>query len=368
MAKNNARIIDEELWKQAGIDRKTGLPLKMLNSIDISLLSGTRMLLRIKDEQQAVNRYKWEIPSGLKLTSEELERMLYYRGQLCFFRMKKPDSNDYNYYITPYALNGTINLYGQFNVVKPVPFAAGQDSKDDNKKSNLDNIALALSLLSLTVIRKNDEITDKTDKDNVCVLLHDYTKQYSETIIPRQQIQEPILELMSLTITYLRTNMLASVGVKGIRCADQDQYRQVIEGSHSLDNYAKNGSIWYPILGSVEMQELTDKNIAGMNDYMQTHQSLDNLRLSLYGLANGGVFEKKAHTLGKEEELNQTNTDLVYDDGLSIRKNFCELVNKIWNIGLSVRENKQEAQVNPEMETNENKDGGKEDGTNSEIQ
>jgi len=364
MAKNNARIIDEELWKQSGIDRKTGLPLKMLNSIDVSLLSGTRMLLRIKDEQQAVNRYKWDIPSGLKLTSEEIERFLYYKGQLCFFRMKKPNSTDYNYYLTPYALEGTINLYGQFNSVKPVPFASGMDKKDENKKPAYDPIALALSLLTLTVVRKNDDIPE--DLDNCCVLLHDYTKQYSEYIIPRQQLQEPLLEIMSLTVPYLRTNMLASVGVKGIRVGDADQYKQVIEGSQSLDNYAKNGKIWYPILGSIEAQELTEKNMAAMNDYMQTFQSLDNLRLSLYGLANGGVFEKKAHTLGKEEEINQTNTDLVYDDGLSIRKEFCDLVNKIWNIGISVKENKQDLQSNPEMETDEK--GGQQNGTNTEIQ
>jgi len=364
-----AKIIDEELWKSAGIDRKTGLPLKMLSTIDASLMQGTRILLRIKDEQQAVNRYKWEIPKGMNITSEELERFLYYRGQLCFFMMKYKEEK--SYYITPFALEGTIDIYARFNRVHPVPFGAGMEYKDNPEADlSLKNLTLMLSERKLRVIKPNDntEVEEK-DLESVCVLLYDYTKQYSETLLPRQQIQEPIIELMSITIPYLRTNMLASTGVKGVRVADQDQYRQVIEGSRAVDKFAKNGCIWYPILGSVEMQELTEKQMADMQDYMQTLQSLDNLRLSFYGLENGGVFEKKAHTLGTEEKLNATNTDLVYDDGLSIRKKFCEIVNKVFKIKISVKENKKEAEnMFSNKESSKMNNGGNEDGTNTDQQ
>lgn len=367
MGKNNAKMINEELWIQAGINRRTGLPLKMTAYSDDAILSGSRILLRIKDEQQAVNRYKWTLPKELKITSEELERFLYYKGQLCFFMMKYKDIP--SYYITPFALDGTIDVYGRFNAVKPVPFAAGMDYKNKEANESLANISLMLSLKHLRVIRSETDIVEESDRENVCVLLNDYSKQLAETIIPRQQLQEPILEMQSLNIAYLKTNMLASVGVKGVRVGDQDQYSQIIEMSKSLDNFARAGKIYYPILGSIEAQELTEKNMAGMNDYMQTFQSLDNLRLSFYGLENGGVFEKKAHTLDKEEEVNATNTDLVYDDGLSLRQSFCELVKHAFGVEISVRDNKQQLKDNIAVDGNDKIDkGGNKDGTGSTIQ
>ena len=63
-------------------------------------------------------------------------------------------------------------------------------------------------------------------------------------------------------------------------------------------------------------------------------QALENFRLSTYGLDNGGLFEKKAHKLESEQEMNDSTVGLVYTDGLAIRQNFCNIVNSIW--GLSI--------------------------------
>ena len=63
-------------------------------------------------------------------------------------------------------------------------------------------------------------------------------------------------------------------------------------------------------------------------------QSLDNLRLSLLGIENNGVFEKKAHELQTEANINGGPVGLVLQDGLSIRQNFCNIVNSIWGLGL----------------------------------
>lgn len=71
---------------QAGINPKTGLPIKMGGSPS-QLKEDIRKLLRIVDEQNAVNRYNWfNLPSGL--TGEMIERILYYKGQLSFFYME----------------------------------------------------------------------------------------------------------------------------------------------------------------------------------------------------------------------------------------------------------------------------------------
>lgn len=69
-------------------------------------------------------------------------------------------------------------------------------------------------------------------------------------------------------------------------------------------------------------------------DYMQAMASLDNFRLSLYGIDNGGLFEKKAHELQSEADINGGPVGLILQDGLSIRQNFCNICNSLWDLGI----------------------------------
>ena len=124
MAKNNARLINEDvvgLYNSAGINPVTGQPTRATDNRS-SLKNDIRKQLRIIDEQDAVNRYVWyNLPCDL--TGQELERMLYYKGQLAFFYFKDLDE----FYFMPYALDGTIDFYGRFNTIHPVKplFQAG---------------------------------------------------------------------------------------------------------------------------------------------------------------------------------------------------------------------------------------------------
>ena len=73
-------------------------------------------MLRIIDEQDAINRYKWyNLPDGLD--SHLLERVLYYKGQGVFFYAETIGK----FYFLPYALSGNIDIYGRFNKVTPLP-------------------------------------------------------------------------------------------------------------------------------------------------------------------------------------------------------------------------------------------------------
>ena len=128
--------------------------------------------------------------------------------------------------------------------------------------------------------------------------------------------------------------MIASSGIKGVRVNDADQQQNVIDGSKSLEHAALTGNPWIPIVGNVEFQELTETSLSKLQDYLLAMQSLDNLRLSGYGIDNGGLFEKKAHELQSEADINGGPVGLVLQDGLSIRQNFCNIVNSIWGIGI----------------------------------
>ena len=83
-----------------------------------------------------------------------------------------------------------------------------------------------------------------------------------------------------------------------------------------------------------EIQELFDGPIGKAQEYLLAMQALENFRLSTYGLENGGLFEKKAHKLEGEQEMNSSTVGLVYADGLAIRQNFCNIVNSIWGTSM----------------------------------
>lgn len=339
MGKNNAKLPNIMELIQAGIDPKTGLPLKLVEGAPSALKRGMKHIFRIIDEQDAINRFKWTIPEGFDLTGQDIERILYYHGKVCFFKL------DEKYYLMPFALEGTIDFYGRYNTVHPVPFASGMEYEKGSEKANEDeqNYKDQMALLSALKLRV---IYTKTAKDinpdESCVLLYDYCKQRSQDIVARWLINDPLLDVMACTIPYLKTAMIAASGVKGIRVNDADQYQDVTQGAYDVDKHALTGRIWYPLLGTVEFQELTDKSGTKMAEYMETLQSLNNLRRETYGINNSGVFQKSSHMLESEQEMNTNSSSLVMDDGLQLRKHFCEVVKYVFGIDIQVQENQQE--------------------------
>ena len=262
----------------------------------------------------------------MNLPSQEVERMLYYKGQLYFFYDK--DLNEF--LLTPYALDGTIDFYGRYNSVHPVPMTSGTEDKGNKALAEY----LAAKKLKCVYGIKMPEDLKPEDFTDSCVLLHDRTKQLSQTVLPRAQLQDPLLDVMAECIPYMQTCLLAGSGIKGVRVNDADQADAVHDGARSLKNAALTQEPWVAIEGSVEFQELTDGSTLKAEEFMLAMQSLDNFRLSTYGIDNGGLFEKKAHELQSEADLNGGPVGLVLQDGLAIRQNFCNIVNSIWGIGI----------------------------------
>ena len=308
---------------QAGIDPKTGLPLKVAQALPSELKANLKRFFKTIDRQDAVNRYKWyNLPCDI--SGQELERMLYLKGQLAFFYVE-----GYGFMFTPYALDGTIDFYGRFNRIHPVPFNNGGDDAQLKVQREV------LSKIKLDV--KYDILDDDAtfeDMTGSAVLLWDYSKDLSETLIPRVTINDAVIDCMAECVPYLRTHLLNSCGVKGVRVNDGDQADSVKQASRGVHSAAMEGQSMIPIVGNIEFQELAESGNGKAEEYMLALQSLDNLRLSAYGLENGGVFEKKAHTLQSEQDMNTSNVGLVYQDGLSLRQNFCNIVNSIWGLGI----------------------------------
>ena len=323
---NNAKIPDIETLLKAGIDPKTGLPLKFGNK-RCTTKEDIKKLIRKNDEQLFVNKYVWyNLPCNI--TSQELERMLYYKGQLAFFYMKDLD----DFFFMPYALDGTIDFYGRYNTIHPVPMTSG--TTDKGNKAQAEYLE-SLKLNCVYGIKMPEDLDEKT-LTNSAVLIHDYTKQLSQTIIPTQQLNDAVIDIEAEMMPFLRTSLLLGTGTKGMRVPDADAANEVFEANQMLLNSALAASPYAPIVSNLEFQELTDGKLTTAADYLQAMQAIDNFRLGLHGVPNGGLFEKNQYVNNAQTTMNLGGADvsLTLMDGLLIRQNFCNIVNSIWGLGI----------------------------------
>ena len=326
MGKKTPFMIDPSLYKMAGIDMKSGLPTRVADGENLK--ASMRHIMRLIDEQDAVNRYKWyNLPCNI--SSEELERLLYLKGQLCFFYFEELDE----FYFMPFALDGSIDFYGRYNTIHPVPMSSGTE-KDDEKADATQRALLSMKRLNVVKAIKSLEELTLDDLKNSAVILWDYSRQIGQNIIPRADVNDPLLEVIAEIPCFLRTALIASTGVKGMRVSDADAKNEVKIASAQVLNCALSGELATPITSTIEIQELFDGPTGKAQEYLLAMQALENFRLSTYGLENGGLFEKKAHKLEEEQEMNTSTVGLVYEDGLAIRQNFCNIVNSIWGISI----------------------------------
>ena len=320
---------------QAGINPKNGLPVKMGLADPSVLKQNIKRQLRIIDEQDHVNVGKWyNIPTNL--TSQDLERMLYYKGQLCMFYNKEFDQ----FFILPFTLDNMrvgngLDVYGRYQDIKPIAYNGGAEDDEKRVKTPMEEY---LSNLSLKVVYAPILPEDLTldDFENSAVLLYDYTPQYNAmNIIPRANIQDSILDLEAECLPLMRTNLFLNSGVTGLRVNDADQSGAVMDAAKGMERAALSGVPWIPIEADIDFQELTGNRSAQIQDYALAMQTIENYRLSNYGINSGGLFEKKAHELQSEADANGGSVGLVLQDRINIRKNFCLIANSIWMCGIN---------------------------------
>lgn len=166
------------------------------------------------------------------------------------------------------------------------------------------------------------------------MLLKDYSRGSSETIVPRSTLQRPLIETMSRIVPYLSTALSNSTGVGGMHIEDDDASWQVESASLQAENAALNGKKWIGIKSNLTIEPLTSDRPAAAQEFLMAMQSLDNYRLAMYGLSNGGLFEKSAHMLQTEANAVYGMNDLVMQDGTTLRQDFCLLVASLF--GLSI--------------------------------
>lgn len=322
MAKNNAKIVDVKTLAQAGIDPKTGLPRKVVESCDAYLKEQIKQEIRKNDRQVALNRYVWTgLPQGL--TSDLIERVLYYKGQGAFFYMEADDK----FYFLPYALDGTIDVYGRYTGITPLPFAGGTTA-DGKEKPWIEGLQFK------PIYEPHIEELTLEDYLHKCVLVKDYSHGISQTIVPMCELQEGIIDTIAECIPFANTALANGTGIAGMRVNNQDEQQNVQNANAQTKNAALTGKRYIPMVGNLDFQELAPGSIAKVEEYLMAMQSFDNFRLANYGIDNGGLFQKKAHMLEAEQEMNAGNVGLVYNDGLLLRQWGAICANSLWGTNI----------------------------------
>lgn len=318
----SATIQNTDLLIAAGINPKTRLPLRYKDG-SCTLKADVYASLSVLDRQDAVNRYTWyNLPNGI--TPKLIETILYYRGQGMLFYVDALE----RFFFLPYTLSAKddtgIDCYGRFKSVTPVQI--GSAEKEIKYFNGLQYTPFYEPLLE----------TPTADQFyRGCVLLKDYSNGISQNIIPRAELQTPLLDIMSNCIPYLNTCLMSATGVAGMRVSNEAERVDVAAASQGVQDAALTGKKWIPIIGGLDLQDLSTNNTGRAEEFLMALQSLDNYRLGLYGLDNGGVFEKKQYQNNAQTMLNTgASVSLVAQDGLSLRQEFCNIVNSIWPLGI----------------------------------
>lgn len=306
---------------EAGIDPKTGNPIRGLGC---GLKGAIYENLKEMDRTTALNRYKWSgLPKGI--TADLIERILYYRYTGALFYI---ESNQ-TFYFLPYALSSNnedgegsgIDVYGRYEAITPVPMGA------------VDKPFIQGMIRIPQYELPTEEITAE-DITGKCVILKDYTNGLAQYSTPRAQLQEGIIDFEAELIPFARTALQNSTGITGMRVNNQDEAQNVANANANVQDASLNGKKYVPVVGNIDFQELTTGNVALGSEFFQAMQSVDNFRLQQYGLGTNGVYEKQAHMLESEQNMNAGNTALIYDDGLYNRQMFCDISNLLFGTNM----------------------------------
>ena len=323
-----------------------------------------RKILRKNDRQQFINRYRWEnLPNDL--TGDFIERVLYYKYTGIFFYIK--ELNTFNF--LPYVGTG-LDEKGRYTACRPLPFN-GKSEKDTDYAKQVYIPGLEFKpLWDITKSEPHTEISVDGSKIPIlpglenCVILNSYCKDLAQRGIPEQAMMDPLLDLMAEAIPLARTNLFANAGTKGMRVQNEDDQSNVEAANASQEKAALTGRRLITIVGVTDFQEFANDGSADGEQFWMYMQALDNIRLQSYGLKNNGLFEKNQYINNTMAGNIQANVGQIYQDGLKQRQDFCDMVNAIWDLGISC--NASETVTNSDMnfdgETVDNNDTQEPDG------
>ena len=278
-------------------------------------------IMRQQNMVETFERYMWiNVPFGL--TPDLIERVLFYRGKGVLYFNDKVDK----FQFLPFALNGQIDEYGRYMKVNTLPFT-GVDTvnEKDTKKKPANAIYEDLRIV-YDIPYSKEMIEEVRKKETVGIILNDSSLSISQNPIIRSNYVQPVLRMMATLMQIINTAMFGNADHNLIQVETESELESINQQIEGINADILRGKRFTPVVGAVPIQPLKTNNTANLEGLFGTFNSLTNFLKSITGVANAGVFDKKAHLLQEEQKLNGSNSDDIYYNGLRQRQEFCLLV------------------------------------------
>lgn len=284
-------------------------------------------IMRNHNRIETLERYMWlNVPFGL--TQDIIERVLFFRGKGIFYFNDEVDK----FQFLPFALNGTIDEYGRYIRCNTLPFT-GVDEEEKNSKNKKKDRRLIYENLDIVYdLPYNAEMMKMVrQKKTVGIILNDNSLGLTQQPIIRSNYVKPILHLMSTLMQIINTAMYGCADHSLIQVENESEIASINNQINAINFDILKGKRFTPIAGTLPIQPLKTSNTANLEGLFNTFNSLSNFLKSITGIANPGVFDKKAHLLQEEQQLNGSNADDIYYNGLRLRQEFCMMIQAYYN-------------------------------------
>lgn len=284
-------------------------------------------LFAIMQEQNMVEtleRYMWtNVPFGL--TPDLIERLLFFRGKGILYYNDKIDK----FQFLPFALNGVIDEYGRYTRCNTLPFT-GVDEKEKGK--NRERKLVYENLEIVYDLPYNKEMVENArKKKTVGIILNDSSLAISQQPIIRSNYVRPVLHMMATLMQIINTAMYGNADHNLIQVENESELESISHQIEAINFDILKGHRFTPVVGALPITPIKTSNTANLEGLFGTFNSLTNFLKSITGVANAGVFDKKAHLLQEEQRLNGSNSDDIYYNGLRLRQEFCLMVQAYYN-------------------------------------
>lgn len=278
-------------------------------------------ILRHQNMIETYERYMWvNVPYGL--TQDLIERVLFFRGKGIFYFNDKVEK----FQFLPFALNGNIDEYGRFLRCNTLPFT-GMDEKP--KKGNNRKLVSAVyeDLEIVYDLPYNKEMLRSIRKKKIVgIILNDNSLSLSQQPVIRSNFVQPVLRLLATLMQIINTAMYGAADHSLIQVQNESELESLNQQINAINRDILNGRRFTGVVGELPIEPLKTSNTADLEGLFNTFNSITNFLKSITGIANAGVFDKKAHLLQEEQRLNGSNSDDVYYNGLRLRQEFCLMV------------------------------------------
>lgn len=280
------------------------------------LYDSLHIAMRVKDEQDAIESIAWDLLPP-DVPCDLIERILYYRGSGAWFPIAE------KWLFFPYTGKDPDAL-GRWQWITPIPFTGTSRVDDKEIQPLFDNKWFR----AIYEVPEPEEISLEY-LETVAVPVFDYSRQYSQTIIPRASLSEPLIKVISECVPFARTALINGAGIQGFKIISESQTGEVYRASSAAYRAALNGERWLPVVGDIQSAAIPTNNPLNVQDYLLAAQSFDNLRLSMHGLSNGGLFEKKQKMLDSEVAQTENRASRTLQNRVKLRQEACTILNSI---------------------------------------